>query len=152
MISSEDITRSVQVHWRDTFEPPVTTIYAGEQVETSLLMEWVELWVDAWLDRVRRDVAPDELLVAITAHCFSRHATEATRVQALATSARAALARQMIDVHDYSESGPPLVAHLRTREAETRDLTRSHAETTRGVLHHVVVTVTAVVQELVAAE
>lgn len=149
MISGEDISRSVQVHWRDTFEPPVTTIYPGEQVETSQLAEWVELWVDVWLDRVRRDAAPDELLVSITAHCFSRHPTEATRAQALATGARAALARRMIDVFDFSLSGPPVVAHLRTREAETRDLTRSHAETTRGVLHHVVVTVTGVVQELV---
>jgi hypothetical protein len=149
MISSEDITRSVQVHWRDTFEPPVTTIYPGEQVETSQLMEWVELWVDAWLDRVRRDVAPDELLVSITAHCFSRHATDATRAQALATSARSALARQMIDIHEFSESGSPVVADLRMREVETRDLTRSHAESTRGVVHHVVVTVTGVVQELV---
>lgn len=152
MISGEDITRSVQVWWRDTFSPSVATIYPGQQIETSPLAEWVELWVDAWHDRLRRDVAPDELLVSITVHCFSRHPTQATRVQSLADAARAAVARHKIDVHDFSASGTPVVAQLRTREAETRDLTRSHSETTRGVLHHVVVTVTAVVQELVTAE
>jgi hypothetical protein len=152
MISGEDITRSVQIWWRDSFPPAVATIYPGQQIETSQLAEWVELWVDAWHDRLRRDVAPDELLVSITVHCFSRHPTQATKVQSLADGARAALARQMIDVLDFSVSGTPVVAQLRTREAETRDLTRSHSETTRGVLHHVVVTVTAVVQELVTAE
>jgi len=152
MISGEDITRSVQIWWRDNFPPAVTTIYPGQQIETSQLAEWVELWVDAWNDRLRRDVAPDELLASITVHCFSRHPTQATRVQSLADGARAALARQMIDVLYFSVSGAPVVAQLRTREAETRDLTRSHSETTRGMLHHVVVTVTAVVQELVTAE
>lgn len=152
MINGDDITRSVQVWWRDSFPPAVATIYPGQQVETAQLAEWVELWVDAWHDRLRRDVAPDELLVSITAHCFSRHPTQATKAQSLADAARGALARHKIDVLDFSVSGTPTVAQLRTREAETRDLTRNHSETTRGVLHHVVVTVTAVVQELVVVE
>ena len=151
MISGEDITRSVQVYWRDTLSPAVTTVYPGQQVETSQLTEWVELWIDAWNDRLRRDAAPDELLVSITVHCFSRHPTQATQVQALADGARGVLARKLISIADFSMSGTPVVAQLRTREAETRDLTRSHGETTRGVLHHVVVMVTAVVQEIVAS-
>lgn len=139
MVSCEAIVRSVQVHWRDQFTA-APTIYPGHQLDTSGLAAWVELWADATDDLVRRDGSPDQQAVWLTVHCFSRDRQAATLVQSLAALARDVIARQLIDVRDYEQSGDPLIARLRTREAEIRDLTRIDDAEHRGVLRHVVVT------------
>lgn len=139
MVSSEMLVRSVQVSWRDEFSA-APTIYPGMQLETAAVPAWVELWVDAQDEFVRRDGSPDQQAVWVSVHCFSRDAQAATRVQGLADAARNVISRRMIDVRDYSLSGEPLIGRLRMREAEVRDLTRDEGTDTRGVLRHIVLT------------
>jgi hypothetical protein len=139
MVSCEMMVRSVQVCWRDEFAA-APTIYPGQQIDTSGLAAWAELWVDAWDEPVRRDSSPDQLWVWLTVHCFTREPLQATRVHHLAATARGVISRRTINVRDYSSSEEPVIAHLRMREAETRDLTRDEGAADRGVLRHIVVT------------
>ena len=146
MVDCEMMVRSVLVCWRHEFSA-AATIYAGQQINTAGLPAWVELWVDAWDDAVRRNGSPDQQWVWVSVHCFSREPLEATRVQRLAAAARVVLARRLIDVRDYSTSDEPIVARIRMRESDARELTREEGEETRGVLRHIVVTCRGRVEE-----
>jgi hypothetical protein len=138
MVSCEMIVRSVQARWRDEFVA-APTVYPGQQLDTSGLAAWVELWVDAWDEPVRREISPDRQSVWLSVHCFTREPLQATRVHNLAAAARDIVSRRTIEVRDYTLSEEPLIARLRMREAEARDLTRDEGAADRGVLRHVVV-------------
>jgi hypothetical protein len=148
MVSCEMVVRSVQVCWRDEFAA-APTIYPGQQIDTSGLAAWAELWVDAWDEAVRRDISPDQQWVWLTVHCFTREPLEATHIHNLAATARGIISRRTIDVRDFSLSGEPLLARLRMHEAEARDLTRDEGAADRGVLRHVVVTCRGRLEETV---
>ena len=150
MVTAEAITRSLHDHWSVGFTAS-TTAYPGQQLETSALADWVELWVEMWDEAIRRDVAPCAVDVAVTVHCFSRSVSAVTRGQRLADAARSVLSHQTIEVRDFEMSGEPLLGHVRLREAETRDLTRRDGDENRGVLQHVVVVVGGRADSLVAA-
>jgi len=138
MVGIDAVTRSLHVHWADAFSG-CATVHPGEQLDVGAQTAWVELWVDAWDEQPRRNDGPERMSVAVTVHCFSRHATETAELRTIADAARVALARQLIAVRDYEQSGSPLVGYVRLRETELRDLTRVHDEGLRGSLRHVVV-------------
>ena len=147
MLRTDDIVRSVQRHWDVEFSGGAT-LYPGQQADVSALDEWTELTVEVWREEVRRDVSPDELLVAATVHCFGRHPQRPGRARLLADAARDALHRQLIAIHDFMTSDLEEIGVVRTREAELRDLTRVHAAETRGWLQHLVVTVMGTAAEV----
>lgn len=149
MVNCEAIVRSVQVYWRDEFTA-APTIYAGQRLDTAGLAAWVELWVDATEDIVRRDGSADQQSVWLTVHCFSRDRQALTLVNGVAASARSAIARRLIAVRDFEQSGDPIIARLRTREADVRDLTRIDDDEQRGVLRHLVVTCRGRLEEVAA--
>ena len=146
MVGIDAITRSVHVHWADAFDV-CPTVHPGEQIDTASTTAWVELWVDAWDEERGRNDGPQRLPVAVTVHCFSRHATETAEVHQLADGARGALSRRLIEVRDHSDVGAPLLGHLRLRESELRDMTRAHDDELRGAMRHVVVLCRGVVEE-----
>ena len=147
MVGIDAITRSVHVHWAETFDV-CPTVHPGQQIDTVTATAWIELWVDAWDEEPGRNESPQRLPISVTAHCFSRHATDLADVHRLADGARGALSRQLIDVRDYDQLAAPLLGYLRLRESEMRDLTRAHDDELRGALRHVVVVCRGVVEEV----
>jgi len=146
MFGIDAVTRSVQVHWGNQFSV-CPTVHPGEQIDVTAHTDWVELWVDAWDQQPRRNDGPERTAIAVTAHCFSRHATSTAELRRTVDAARTALSRQLVEVRDYDASGAALVGHLRLREVELRDLTRAHDEALRGALRHMVVLCRGVVEE-----
>lgn len=138
MVGIDAITRSLHVHWGDAFSA-CPTVHPGEQFDVAGRTAWVELWVDAWDEQPRRNDGPERMSVAVTVHCFSRHATETAESRAIADAARGALGRKLIEVRDFEQSGAPLLGYIRLRETELRDLTRVHDDALRGALRHIVV-------------
>lgn len=147
MLAIEDIVHSLHVHWANAFTV-CPTVHPGQQIDTSTVTAWAELWVDSWDEERGRSDGPQRLPVSVTLHCFSRHATETSDVHRLADGARTALSRQLVEIRDYSEVGTPLLGYLRLRESELRDMTRAHDDELRGMLRHVVVLCRGVAEEV----
>lgn len=147
MVGIDAITRSVHVHWESAFDA-CPTLHPGQQVDLAAETAWVELWVDTWDEQPCRNGGPERMTVAVTVHCFSRHPTDLAELRTVADAARVALGRQFIAVRDYEQGDAPLLGYLRLREPELRDLTRVHAEETRGALRHVVVLCRGVAEEV----
>lgn len=145
MVGINAITRSMHVYWDSQFSA-CATVHPGEQIDASAQTAWVELWVDVWDEAPRRNDSPERAVVAVTVHCFSRHATATAEVRGVMDAARSALSRQLIEVRDYEQSGAPLIGRLRLRETELRDLTRAHDDAMRGALRHIVVLCRGVVE------
>lgn len=147
MVGIDAITRSVHVHWDNQFSA-CPTVHPGAEIDASEQTAWVELWVDVWDEQPRRNDSPERAVIAVTVHCFSRHATATAEMRGVVDAVRSVLSRQLIEVRDYEQSVAPLVGHLRLRESELRDLTRAHDDALRGALRHVVVLCRGVVEEV----
>lgn len=149
MVGIDAIVRSLHVYWEGAFDI-CPTVHSGEQIDVADQTAWVELWIDNWDEQRRREDGPERIGIAVTVHCFSRHATDVGEIQRIVDAARSALSRQLVGIRDYDLSGTPLLGHLRLRETELRDLTRAHDDELRGTLRHIVVLCRGFVEEMLS--
>ena len=147
MIPAEHIITTLHRHWDANLPISAPTLYAGTRLDTSRLDEWYELWIDAWADSARRDIAPDQLTVSILVHCFARHPTKKTAVHRLATAARETLAGRVLSIEDVGAIPPVSLGCLRITEHSVRDLTRNHAALGQERLQHLVLVFDATAQQ-----
>ena len=80
----------MQAHWRDEVADWLT-VFPGQQIAGETRDTWIEFWVDAWDETVRRGGAPDQLEIWVTVHAFSRDEAAITEVQAIVDAGRAAV-------------------------------------------------------------
>ena len=146
--TQEDVGASLFAYWADELPISVSTVYPGTRLNTAVLDEWIELWIDAWSRKPQRATSRQLIDLSISAHCFAKQGTDKSRVHELADGARATLSQQTVAVRDFDFSGTPIVGYAKLFETETRDLTRSNLSSGEHSLQHLLVSCRGIAQEL----
>jgi hypothetical protein len=145
LITPQQLLAAVQTHWAAAPEVTSPTVYPGVRSDTSRWPEWYELWVDVWNEPTRRRIAPDQLELTITIHCFAQRRDVPTAAQRLADAARETLAGRVLSVVDGSPGST--VGAIAILEHRVVDLTRDQHAAGHPHLQHLVVSFAARAQQ-----
>lgn len=144
----ESITAGLLSYWRDEFPLAVTTAYPGTRIDTAELDEWLELSIDVWSRRPQRAGALQRIDLSLSVHCFVKQGLDKFRVHELADAVRGTLSQKTVPLRDYDASGTPVIGYATLREPETRDLTRSDADSLKHAMQHFLVTCAGAAQQV----
>ena len=147
-LTHESLAASLFSHWANAFPLAVTTLYPGTRIDTSGLLEWLELWIDTWSPPAQRQTAKQRIALSLTVHCFVKPSLDKSRLYELADAVRITLAQQTIPLHDHQSSGRPLIGYATLQELESRELTRNHIHSLQQPLRHLTLTCQATAQQI----
>ncbi len=141
MMTTADITASLQKYWKANGPQGVTTVYSGTTLDVTDQSTWVEFWTSQFLATPKRPDTPEQFQLAIDIHFFSRDINKRA-IHSLIDTTRIAFQSTSIPVNSTS-TPPSQVGQLRCLEPAVRDLSRSESAGSTNVIQHFVCSFTA---------
>lgn len=148
MIQLADLTAELQKFWSAASPVDVTTQFPGVLLDATQLDQWYEFWLTHVEGRPGGASQGEMLTLLIDVHCFSRQ-PEKRKVFELADAVRRALSQQTLSLRSTADPAQT-IGTLRLYEATIRDLSRESPGEPGWPLQHVLVTLAARAERIVA--
>ncbi len=147
MMTTADITASLQKYWKANGPQGVTTVFSGTTIDVSDQLSWLEFWTSQLHESPKRPDTPEQFRLVIDIHFFSRDNNKRT-INSLIDATRITFQPTSIPVNSASSSTTQ-VGQLRCFEPIIRDLSRSESAGATNVIQHFVCSFSATVTGLI---
>ncbi|QDU78981.1 hypothetical protein Pla110_06850 [Polystyrenella longa] len=143
------IASSLMKHWQEETTIEVPTSFPGMRLDTSALTGWLEWRTEFWKPYVQRSGQQELQRLSVEVHVYSRGVGAGPVLHRLVDEVLPVYTRTTMEVHDYEESGAPLIGYVSLYEPEVRELSREELNQHGSQLRHALVEWRGMAQELV---
>ncbi|MAT14601.1 MAG: hypothetical protein CMJ46_04950 [Planctomyces sp.] len=133
------ISSSLMSYWRDEVVVDLPTIYPGMRLDTSSLPGWLEWRTEFWKPYAQRSGQWELQRLSVEVHVYAKGLDTGPVLQRLIDGVLPVLTRKTIEVHDYEQSGTPLLGYVRLDEPEVRELSREELNRSGSTLRHALI-------------
>ena len=136
-MTHSEIISALQQFWTAVGPSSVPCVFPGTSINVSSATTWIEFWVSQLIEQPQRPASPQQQLLAIDIHVFSKSQNKRD-INVLSDSIVAALRSAIVSVSSSQQPGT-----LRLKEAILRDLTRPENVGSAVALQHWLISIPA---------